>query len=206
MYDFGSSIDIQGAVIHVRGSLDVTHRYPMFDDDHEERSYMFITGWEGVFMDDAPFHYSVNNAKMFMQDPRIKRMVLAEVSRVNDRHAELLKTLREYCEVAFDGLRNVDGSSKDSHIEAESSSPFANTVKRKSKPVVENDLPKCLESYFRLYLDACSFRVNGMSVCPISLTVCESLCNMHGIVMTPFILKMLTTMDGVFLSVFNKGV
>ena len=205
MYDFGSSIDIQEAVIHVRGSLDVTHRYPMFGDDLEDRSSMFITGWDGVFMDDAPFQYSLDNAKMIMQDPRIKRLVLAEVNRINDRHVELLQEIRGHAEIVFDGLRDVDGASKDSHIEAESSSPFANTVKRKTAPVVKNDLPKCLETYFRLYMDACSFRVNGMSVAPLSLTVYNDLCKMHGIAMTPFIMKLFTTMDGVFLSVFSKG-
>lgn len=205
MYDFGSSIDIQGAVIHVRGSLDVVNRFSMFEDDNEDRSYMFITGWVGVFMDGAPFHFNTNNAKLLMEDPRIKRLVLSEVNRINDRHIELLREIREYCEVTFDGLRNVDGSSKDSHIQAESSSPFANTVNRKSKPIAKKELPKCLETYFRIFMDACSFRVNGMSVCPISLTVYESLCNMCGIVMTPFIMKVFTTMDGAFLSVFSKG-
>lgn len=205
MNDFGSSIDIQAAVIHVRGSLDVINRYSMFGDDLEDRSYMFITGWGGVFMDDAPFHYSVSNAKMIMQDPRIKRLVLAEVNRINDRHAELLHELREYCEVVFDGLRDVGGSSKDSHIEAESSSPFANTVKRKSKPVVKKDLPRCLEPFFRLFMDACAFRVNGMSVSPIMLTVYEDICKMHGIVLTPYITKLFSTMDGVFMRIFAKG-
>ena len=205
MYDFGSSIDIQGAVIHVRGSLDVVNRYSMFGDDSDDSSYMFITGWEGVYMDDAPFHYSPEHSELLMQDPRIKRLVLAEANRINDRHVELLQEIRDYAEVVFDGLRSVDGASKDSHLEAESSSPFANTVKRKSTPAVKKDLPKCLETYFRIFMDACSFRVNAMSVSPISLTVYESLCKMYEIIVTPFVLKLFTTMDGVFLKVFSRG-
>lgn len=205
MYDFGSSIDIQAAVIHVRGSLDVINRYSMLGDDLEDRSYMFITGWEGVFMDDTPFHYSVNNAKMLMQDHRIKCLVLSEVNRINARHTELLQQLVDYCEVVFDGMRGVDGASKDSHIEAENSSPFAQAVKQKTSPVVKKDLPRCLEPFFRLFMDACAFRVNGMGVSPISLTVYEDICKMHGIVLTPYITKLFSSMDGVFLRVFSKG-
>ena len=205
-YPFSSTVSLRdGASLTVIGTIDIKLTVPcMFNDNEMDTLCDHLLSWDGIFVDGVKFEVNDSNRNLLLSSTQFKRIVLDEVHRINQRHVELLENIRKYSEEQFSDARELSGGTRKDHEESAVKSPFASlakTVSNKSSVVLE----PCLIPVWTIYNASSSFRQNGMGIGTVSIDVYESVCELYGLTMTPFIVRLLCIVDREFIGVFSKG-
>lgn len=205
-HPYCSTISLRdGATMTVIGSIDVKLTVPcMFSDNSRDALCDHLLSWDGIFVDGDKLSVNDSNRNMLLSSPQFKRIVLDEVRKTNDRHVELMDNIRQYSEEQFSDARELSGGTRKDHEESAAKSPFASIAKSvnvKSSVVLE----PCLIPVWTIYNTASAFRQNGMGIGTVSIDCYKSVCELYGLTMTQFIVRLLCVVDQSFLKVFNKG-
>lgn len=205
-HPFSSTVSLRdGASLTVIGTIDIKLTVPcMFSDNKKDALCDHLLSWDGIFVDGVKFEANDSNRNLLLSSPQFKRIVLDEVRKINDRHAVLMDNIREYSEEQFSDARELSGGTRKDHEESAAKSPFASltkTVNNKSSVVLE----PCLIPVWAIYNASSSFRQNGMGIGTVSIDVYKSVCELYGLTMTPFIVRLLGIVDREFIGVFSKG-
>ena len=204
-HPYCSTISLRdGASLTVIGSIDVKLTVPcMFSDISRDALCDHLLSWDGIFVDQKLI-VDESNRNLLLSSPQFKRIVLDEVHRINKRHVELLENIRLYSEEQFSDARELSGGTRKDHEDAAAKSPFASlakSVNNKSSVVLE----PCLIPVWTIYNASASFRQNGMGIGTVSIDYYKSVCELYGLTMTPFIVRLLSVVDREFVRVFSKG-
>lgn len=205
-HPFSSTVSLRdGASLTIIGTLDAKLEIPsMFTDNPRDTLCDHLLSWDGIFVDGVKFEVNYSNRMMLLSSPQFKRIVLDEVHRINKRHVELLENLRSYAEEQFFDAKELSGGTRKEHEESAARSPFssiAKVVNEKSSVSLEG----CLTPVWTVYNTASAFRHNGMGVGTVGIDVYESVCELYGLTLTPFIVRLFSVVDQVFIKVFGKG-